>query len=136
MTSNTTPSGVCSASTEPTTGKAYMAFDNNSATMWYAGSGLTLPQYVQYAFPSKVKIYGVDITPYYSNQAFLKDFTITNEDNTTLLSETMPNSNAKQSYLFTTVEDSSTYRLNGLNNYANNSDIEVSEILLLGRADV
>jgi hypothetical protein len=55
MTSNTTPSGVASASSFYTSGyEAYKAFDGNFSTLWVTSSGVT-NNYVAYEFTSPVK---------------------------------------------------------------------------------
>lgn len=63
MTSNTTPSGECFASSVNTTYYAWKAFDNDNSTVW-APSTANLPQYIGYKFTSAVKIDSVRIYPY------------------------------------------------------------------------
>ena len=46
MTSNTTPSGEASASSQNTSYYAYMAFDNDTATFWRGNS--TINEYLRY----------------------------------------------------------------------------------------
>lgn len=55
MTSNTTPSGVASIKGGAST--AYKAFDGNTADAAPSISNATLPAWIQYQFPSAVKIY-------------------------------------------------------------------------------
>lgn len=54
MTSNTTPSGTASASKENST--AYMAFDGNSSTSYSTNAERNASDYIQYEFPSSVKV--------------------------------------------------------------------------------
>lgn len=57
MTSNTTPSGVASASNINEAGNdAYKAFDNDNSSLWSTRSGYTSNQYLRFMFgvPSKV----------------------------------------------------------------------------------
>ena len=60
MTSNTTPSGIASASNE-SSASAYKAFDNNSNTSWYVSN--TTNAYIDYQFAENVRIYRAEITP-------------------------------------------------------------------------
>jgi len=55
MTSDTTPSGVASASSVLTTGyEAYLAFDDNVSTAWHGVVGV--PQWIEYQFPTAVNV--------------------------------------------------------------------------------
>jgi len=58
MTSNNTPSGVASASSQVSGYEAYKAFDNNGSTQWIATSQVTgitsASGWVKYKFPQKV----------------------------------------------------------------------------------
>lgn len=55
MTSNTTPSGVASASSYNSSGyEAYKAFDGNDSTLWVPAAG-SINNYVAYEFTSPVK---------------------------------------------------------------------------------
>ena len=55
MTSDTTPSGVCSASTIWSGYDAYKAFDGNDSTCWHTAASTT-SGWLQYKFTSAVKI--------------------------------------------------------------------------------
>ena len=58
MTSNTTPSGTCSADSvynNDTTYAAYKAFDNSSSTFWHSASH-TVPFWVRYDFANNQKV--------------------------------------------------------------------------------
>lgn len=55
MTSDTTPSGIASASTIYSNSyRAWRAFDGNTAQYWCSANGAVTNQYVQYAFPDDV----------------------------------------------------------------------------------
>lgn len=57
MTSNTTPSGVASASSEYSSGyQAFMAFDGDDSSRWVPTAGSNT-SWIQYAFPTSVRIY-------------------------------------------------------------------------------
>ena len=60
MTSNTTPSGECSASTYQSSYPAWKAFDDNETTAWGA-STTTFPQYVSYTFTKDVHIFKASV---------------------------------------------------------------------------
>ena len=66
MTSNTTPSGVASASSFVSGGEQYRAFDNSTTSGWAAAAGA--PQWVQYQFTSAVLIRSYSIWPQPSGQ--------------------------------------------------------------------
>ena len=98
MTSNTTPSGVASASAiVSATYDAYKAFDENSSTWW--SSNTYSNQYVQYDFGEVIKLCASDIYPYYSSGAYLnvKHYAIEMSDDgvtwNTAFDETLPNTN-------------------------------------------
>lgn len=65
MTSNTTPSGICSASAYADSYPPYRAFSNTGAVWYYGGSGNTA--WIQYAFEEDVNIIMFDINNYYGN---------------------------------------------------------------------
>lgn len=79
MTSNTTPSGVASASSSFTTNNRhpFKAFDGNGTTAWQGNEGVqTLSLYIQYQFISAVNVKKVSIqnftddAPYYNVKTF------------------------------------------------------------------
>ena len=64
MTSNTTPSGVASASAFYTTGyEAYRAFDKNSGTEWNS-NGNEASSYLEYEFPASQSIKRVSVVDF------------------------------------------------------------------------
>ena len=81
MTSNTTPSGVASASSVESTGyEAYKAFDGNDTSAWNsAGTASGTNVHIKYTFSNAIKAIIARIKPTYgtSSQAlFLKSFEI------------------------------------------------------------
>ena len=85
MTSDTTPSGVCSASSVHsgyTEKKAYMAFDNNKTegNGWWSNASTN--QYVQYDFGTAKHIYKFNIIPeYISSHLRVKNYKIQGSNN-------------------------------------------------------
>ena len=67
MTSNTAPSGTASANAEDSSdGMAYLAFDNDSTTRWKLTGGNGSGNWIEYTFPSEVKIDGFSVEFYTS----------------------------------------------------------------------
>ena len=64
MTSNTAPSGVCSASAAMSGYEAYKAFDNNNSTFWQVNSLTYTGNWIQYQFvnPCKLHIVTIDLS--------------------------------------------------------------------------
>ena len=59
MTSNTTPSGECFASSYRTTGVTrppYYAFNGDDTTLWQGADGQNYPQYLGYTFSNSMKL--------------------------------------------------------------------------------
>jgi hypothetical protein len=98
MTSNTTPSGVCSASSTYTGYDAYKAFDGDNTSVWSVASGET-SGWLEYKFPTAQKVNKVEITPHFNSSTgacAIKDFEIrgSNDDfstYTTLHTGVIPN---------------------------------------------
>ena len=147
MTSNTTPSGVASASSTMTyegqTFHAYLAFDKTNSK-WIATSATN--QWVQYNFthPFKVcKIY-LKVNNYTSSADFrVKNFEIRiSSDNfttyTTIFSGTMPTNTGGilDNIIPTTISIGQTVRLFVLDSYASPAGISVEELQFYGRVDV
>ena len=57
MTSNTAPSGVCSASAAVAGYEAYKAFDNNASTFWHVNSTTYTGNWIQYQFAAACKLH-------------------------------------------------------------------------------
>lgn len=65
MTSDTTPSGVASASHIYSTDyDAFKAFDGNDSTSWATGRGYFIDQWIEYEFSSSIHLYLVNVTFY------------------------------------------------------------------------
>ena len=98
MTSNTTPSGECSATDYVGSQYPYLAFDGNDSTYWLSAS--TSPsstnKYLTYQFPDKVKVSKIFMLPLVdSNGSHVKDFEIQASNDgtnwTKLVEDTYPN---------------------------------------------
>ena len=76
MTSDTTPSGICSASYEGT--PAYRAFDGDLTNFWYnyKSGGGTLPAWIQYDFGTNKHIYKCIFYPYFKTHLRVKEYEI------------------------------------------------------------
>lgn len=74
MTSNTTPSGECSANTYYQTNYPWLAFDGNNNTMWENTANTN--GYICYKFTSVVKVVKANIIADYSTGARVKNFII------------------------------------------------------------
>ena len=76
MTSNTTPSGECFASSVNSSYPIYQAFDGNRSTAW-GPSSASVPQYIGYKFTSAVVVNNVSILPdANSTGSSVKDFKV------------------------------------------------------------
>lgn len=141
MTSNTTPSGVASASYEYNTSfSAWKAFDGLTNTAWSA-HGQNPPSWIRYTFPSAEKIYIAKITPNYSgSEAHIKEFEIwgSNDSFSThdvLKSDTIPTTSSLTTYTYVLENPSSYtgYEIYGKNRYGSGA-ISIYEIQFYGRA--
>ena len=133
MTSNTTPSGVVSASSVYSSSdmhQPYKAFDGNSNSCWYTAANVGNAQIV-YHFPSAVKVGKTTVKPYYSSTGVtglaLRSFTIKGSHDGTTWSEPLYTSatlsNAEQTvtcefendvaYEYYEVDCTGTYRSDG-----------------------
>ncbi|MCM3274316.1 discoidin domain-containing protein, partial [Paenibacillus elgii] len=63
MTSNTSPSGVASASSSQSGQPAYTAFNRTDSMGWRSGSGSAFPQWISYEFPSNKAITRYTLKP-------------------------------------------------------------------------
>lgn len=133
MTSNTTPSGTVSASSNGT--DAYKAFAGNG-TNWIA-SDSTYPQYVQYVFDSPVKVYKLSMRDRTSSgNNFIKDYQYI-VGGTEVFSKTEPNHNDGNYYITEIISDaplSTTYKLNFTSTYvASSYGLGLEDIQFYGR---
>ena len=81
MTSNTTPSGEASASSEFGSLAAWRAFDgifNTSTDMW--GSNADVNEYLQYEYATAIAINKYIVKHYNPNNATIKDWTLQGSD--------------------------------------------------------
>lgn len=133
MTSNTTPSGECFASTSQTNTPAYKAFDDNTTSYWGASSRVN--QYVGYKFASSTVVRHVKFVSDYGTMMRVKNFKIqASNDNSTwvdLYTGVYPNT---QGYKFSADLNNNTaylyYRIYVVDNYdsSENYYIRIDEI--------
>jgi hypothetical protein len=107
MTSNTTPSGVVSASQENASSayKAYKAFDNDNSTGWYVNDEVSTNQWIGYDFGTAVTVRRVKVRPQYYNYARLKNINIQYSDDGSVYSGNneflVPNADQDNEYILT-----------------------------------
>ena len=134
MTSNTTPSGQCGASSSNS--DAYKAFDDNSSTDWSATT--TTNQWIKYTFATAVVIRKVTLIPTYSSSGRVKNFKISGSNDgtnwTDLYTGVAENRDYTDSPLVAEFENNvayTQYRLYVTDEYGSgNMYIRVSEIQL------
>lgn len=148
MTSNTTPSGVCFASSH-TDGDlpAWKAFNGTNQTIsadcWGTNNGYTTNEFVGYQFTSAKKIYVAVITNRNATPAYQpKDFKIQgSNDNSTytdLYSSTVTatGSNEKTKCVFSPSTDYSYFRLFIVNAPSGNNYLRIGQLQFYGRQDI
>lgn len=149
MTSATTPSGNVSAESYYSSELygifyPYLAFNGSlgSTEKWISNQKNT-NSWLQYAFPTQVKIKAIDITTeYYNSGNRIRNFQVLAGNAQTpteiLLEETFPNasSSGMTTKIYPLSNDTAYryYRLNVLDTYS--GTIEVNELQLYGRSDV
>lgn len=141
MTSNTTPSGVCSSGTYYSAGyEPYKAFDKDDSTVW-ASVVNSSDDYLRYRFTFAVKVRVVKVKALYSGSLRLKTLSIKASNNDFSTSETLMetitlvNQNVED-YMYL-VEPSIAYVSYGIENLSTyQSDIEIKELQFYSRADV
>jgi hypothetical protein len=109
MTSNTTPSGTASASSQQN--PAWFAFNNNYGigSAWYATNISTFPQWLSYEFPSPVAIDRYTMTPR-NDQHDPKDWTFEAWDGTDwIVLDTVVNRASGGTYTKNPLGNSTTY---------------------------
>ena len=119
MTSNSTPSGTASASTEATGFDAYKAFDNDNTTHWAANTNAN--EYLQYEFDDSATALSIEILP---SSERVKNFKIQGSDNGTtwvdLLTAQCASASTAQQFNLTSTGSFKYYRLNVIDNYSEN----------------
>lgn len=138
MTSDNTPSGVCSAKT--TAGSSYpawKAFDKDNSTLW-ASAANPSDDYLRYKFAKAVSIGFVKIKTVYSGSLRLKTLSIkaSNDDfstsETLMATVTLTNQNVED-YLLP-VSPSTKFDSYGIENLTTyQSDVEIKEVDFIGR---
>ena len=140
MTSNTTPSGVVSASQEnaSVSYKAYKAFDNDDTTGWYANDEVSTNQWIGYDFGTPVLIAKVKVRPQYLSNARLKNIDIRYSSDDTTFSGTnsflVPNANQDNEYILTDKESRRYWRMFVADDYG--STIGCATLQFYGRQDI
>lgn len=143
MTSNTTPSGVASASGTPA--NAWKALDGDFSNAWTHSDGSSTSGYLQYHFPTPKRINRVPICPYVTSRGLsIKQFSISASNDNFSTSDTLYTSEVFANT--TTIPDTFTmfatflntteysdYRLNILSTYDTSKYIGVRECLFIGR---
>lgn len=147
MTSNTTPSGVCSASYANTGQEAYKAFDNNSSTLWgsYGTSNPNVNQWVGYEYTTATVIRAFEFDTLYDTNLRVKNFKIQGSndgfssdihDLYTGATESDSSASAKVIGFFDNSTAYKYYRLYVIDNWSSNTNIAIAVISLqfYGRA--
>ena len=157
MTSNNTPSGACSASSNGDSGTwgatiyPYYAFDNNANTEWISGNSDSSP-WVQYDFGSLEEIYCMEITIHFrtfANVSTLNFITKGSTDNfasdnhtlDTYHNSEVSSSDNKNITVLRIFDSPASYRyyreqLNIAMLISGSSFVRINEIQFYGRADV
>lgn len=141
MTSNTTPSGVCSASYANTGQEAYKAFDNNSSTLWgsYGTSNPNVNQWVGYEYTTATVIRAFELVALYDTNLRVKNFKIQGSndgfssdvhDLYTGATESDSSSSAKVRGFFDNSTAYKYYRLYVIDNWSSNTSIAIAIISL------
>ena len=137
MTSNTTPSGVCSGSSKYTGRDFYQAFDGSNSTYWYATDN-DIPAYIQYQFTSAVKVKYVVFNVSGGNdpsQARVKDYDI-KADGTVVYSSThQTTSITEKAYLYNNETSATSWQVY-IKNMWGGARIGLNQLQFYGREDV
>ena len=143
MTSNTTPSGVASASSvynNNTSYYAWKAFDNNASTIWASSTSDTTNAWVQYQFAKGENIYCAKIVgKYQGGSSRLKTYSLKGSNDGVNFDEIVPkrgpfeNSSSDIEHIeaFTPSSQYSYYRLAEISTYS--IDCEVEQLSFYGR---
>ena len=145
MTSDTTPSGVCSASSVyGVDNPAWKGFDgiyNVIGDSWCCANGQTSNQYLAYEFTSSKKIYFVKLHGHPTNETWnpknIKFQYYVNGSWTDVpnSASVFPSTTDTQSYVYSTPVESASHRLYITDSY-NSSMVHISLLQFYGRADV
>lgn len=128
MTSDTTPSGTCSADRTNSGSAAYRAFDGDASTYWTAGQ--SVEHYIRYAFTSAVKCYVAKVT----TPAYTQTFSIRGDGTDTLHSSVTQSASTTEVYVLNTNQSYSSYEL--YITASGNGWCTIHEIQFYGREDV
>lgn len=141
MTSNTTPSGTCSANISPSGFEPYKAFDKDTSTRWASSSGNG--SWLEYDFGATKTVKAFSVYPLYhsSNTLLLKSYKIQgsndnfSSDINDLYEETLSNTNVGVVQRnFTNAVNYRYYRLLATSNsYYTSGDIGILELQFYDR---
>jgi hypothetical protein len=132
MTSNTAPSGTCSARKTASGYYPYYAFDNNGNTVWYDNNNPNNNTWIQYQFASAIKAKKISIKSTVAQA--VSDFTLNaSNDGNTWTALTTGTGDGDYSFINDTYY--AYYRLNCKSIKAN-GDINIVQISIYGRQDV
>lgn len=142
MTSNTEPSGVCSASSVQSGYPAWKSFNGDAISVQGWTSTQTTNAWIEYDFGKEVKVNAINIVPFIddSKKYRVKDFIVQAYDGNdwiNIYEDTIPNATTVTEYFyyFENNESYSKYRLLVKNNYATDGGyIIVNELQFYGRA--
>lgn len=105
MTSDTTPSGTCSADATGSGSAPWKAFDGDTSTYWTAGQSVN--HYIRYTFPRAVKCSFAKVT----TPAYTQTFTIRGDGTDTLHSSTTQSASTTEVYQLSTDQGYDSYDL-------------------------
>ena len=137
MTSNTTPSGECFASSQNTNNPPWKAFDGTTNEVWLSASGTTSAT-IGYGFETAKKIALFKIYPYgngYSPKNCSIQYSTDNSTWQTVDSLTCPDTQEWSSHPLSSINDARYWRLNVANVHSK-SYIAIREMQFYGREDV
>lgn len=145
MTSNTTPSGECSAGTFYSGYYPYYAFDGNVGTRWLSANGTTSENaWIRYGFNNSVKANVVKIAaPDNQSTYFIKNFIVQGSDDSTNWTDLytgVTSSNTEshvETFVLSNTNNYSYYQIKVIDtwNGALPNNISVGWIQFYGRAD-
>ena len=141
MTSNTTPSGECFASSVYSSGyEAYKAFNGDVNNGWNAQNNPSYPEYIGYTFTSKVKVSSVSLNTGGVRKVYtfkIQGTDTPNDENSWVdVSEviTTPDSNYNKVYPFVNLSDSyASHRMLIVTGITSAGALNIGELQFYGR---
>ena len=136
MTSNTTPSGVCFASSENSGNEAYKGFDKNNSTYFATASNISSGAFLGYGFTESKHIYCCSILPFNNSRDKVVNVEKSSDNityNAVISNQTIYWNGIEQKIIF---DDSARYwRLYEVSS-ADVDRFAIYELQFYGRADV